>query len=93
LVEKCCLFTPGKTKFRFRNKLLSLDATVIDLCLELFPWAKFRQRKGAIKLHLLLDHDGYLPTFALITEGAVHEVKVAQELALPAGRSNSSLKR
>jgi|TARA_B100000315_G_scaffold82460_1_gene75591 hypothetical protein len=84
LVEKCCLFTHGKTKFRFRNKLLSLDATVIDLCLELFPWAKFRQRKGAIKLHLLLDHDGYLPTFALITEGAVHEVKVAQELALPA---------
>jgi Domain of unknown function (DUF4372) len=48
-------------KFRFKNKLLSLDATVIDLCASLYDWAKFRPTKGAIKLHLLLDHDGYLP--------------------------------
>lgn len=85
LLDKCRLRAPGKTRFRFRNKLLSLDATVIDLCLSLFDWAKFRQTKGAVKLHLLLDHDGYLPTFARITEGKVHEVKIAQELRFPRG--------
>jgi len=85
LLDKCRIEAPGRTRFRFRNKLLSLDATVIDLCLELFDWAKFRQTKGAVKLHLLLDHDGYLPVFADITEGSVHEVNVAQELELPTG--------
>ena len=85
LLEKCQLQTPGKTKFRFRNKLLSLDATVIDLCVTLFNWADFRQTKGAVKLHLLLDHDGYLPTFAQITEGNVHEVRIAQKLHFPTG--------
>jgi hypothetical protein len=45
--------------FRFKNKLFSLDATLIELCVTLFDWAKYRQKKGAIKLHLLLDHDGY----------------------------------
>jgi hypothetical protein len=67
-------------KFRFKNKLLSLDATVIDLCASLYDWAKFRRTKGAIKLHLLLDHDGYLPHFAVISEGKVHELKVARKL-------------
>jgi hypothetical protein len=68
----------GKRKFRFKNKLYSIDASVIDLCLSIptcRDWAKFRTTKGAIKLHLVLDHDGYLPCFAHITEGAVHEVK------------------
>ena len=64
--------------FRFKNKLFSLDATVIDLCLSLFDWAKFRQTKGTIKLHLLLDHDGYLPVFATVSEGAHHELAVAR---------------
>jgi hypothetical protein len=67
-------------KFRFKNKLMSLDATVIDLCLSMYDWAKFRRTKGAIKLHLLLDHDGYLPSFALITEGKTHEVTIAKQL-------------
>jgi hypothetical protein len=58
---------------------------VIDLCLSLFDWAKFRQTKGAVKLHLLLDHEGYLPTFALITQGSVHEAKVAQGLDIAPG--------
>ena len=58
-----------KKKLRFKNKLLSLDATVIDLSLSMFDWAKFRQTKGAVKLHLLLDHDGCLPHYGLITEG------------------------
>lgn len=68
----------GKKKFRFKNKLLTLDSTTIDLCLSVFNWAHFRRRKGAIKLHLLLDHDGYLPTYAWITEGNVADVKIAQ---------------
>lgn len=75
---------PGH-KFRFKNKLLSLDATVIDLCLSLFPWAKYVQTKGAVKVHLLLDHDGYLPVFARITDGLTHEVKIARSLRLGAG--------
>jgi hypothetical protein len=84
--ELCRLASPGKKrKFHFRNRLLSLDSSTIDLCLSLFPWAKFRQTKGAVKLHLLLDHDGYFPTFACITDGTVHDVKVAQVLKLPPG--------
>jgi hypothetical protein len=85
LLDRCQALGAGKKKFRFRNKLFSLDATVIKLCLELFDWAKFRQTKGAVKLHLLLDHDGYLPVFAHITKGNVHEVNVARDLSFPAG--------
>jgi len=86
LLERCRLVAPSKRRrFRFRNKLLSLDSSTIDLCLGLFPWAKFRQTKGAVKLHLLLDHDGYLPTWAWITEGKKHDVKAAQGLDLPRG--------
>lgn len=86
LLEKCqSMARFQKRKFRFKNKLFSLDASVIELCLSLFDWASFRQTKGAVKLHLLLDHDGYLPTFATVTEGNVHEVNVAWELKLPKG--------
>jgi len=74
-----------KRRFRFKNKLLSLDASTIDLSLSLFPWADFKTTKGAVKLHLLLDHDGYLPVYAYITEGKVHEVTIARMLKLPAG--------
>jgi hypothetical protein len=85
LLPKCQVLARGRTKFRFKNKLYSLDSTVIDLCLSMFDWARFRRTKGAIKLHLLLDHDGYLPTFGLVTDGKVHDVKVAQTLQFPAG--------
>ena len=81
LVERCREVAPKK-KFRFKNKLLSLDASVIDLCASLFDWARFRRTKGAVKLHLLLDHDGYLPTFAHISEGREHEVQMAHTLKL-----------
>ena len=74
-----------KKKFRFKSKLYSLDSTVIDLCASMFDWAKFRSNKGAAKLHLLLDHDGCLPCYAMITEGRVADVKVAQQLKLPKG--------
>jgi len=85
LLSKCQVLARGRKTFRFRNKLYSMDSTVIDLCVSLFDWAKFRQTKGAIKLHLLLDHEGYLPTFGLITDGKVHDVKVAQQMSFPAG--------
>ena len=73
---------PEKHKFRFKNKLLSLDSSTVSLCLSLFPWAKFRRKKGAIKLHLLLDHDGYLPTFATVTTGGRHDVTIARTVPL-----------
>ncbi len=84
LLDKCRAIAPGK-KFRFKNKLFSLDASVIELCASLFDWATFRQTKGAVKLHLLLDHDGYLPVFAHITEGSVHEINIAKSLSFPKG--------
>jgi hypothetical protein len=72
-------------KFRFKNKLLSLDSTVLELCASMFDWARFRRTKGAVKLHLLLDHDGHLPVFAHISEGTMADVSVAQQLILPPG--------
>jgi Domain of unknown function (DUF4372)/Transposase DDE domain len=77
--------TRKKLKFRFKNPLLSLDASVIDLCATMFDWAKFRLTKGAVKLHLLLDHDGYLPSYAVITEGKKHEVRVARQMRFAPG--------
>lgn len=75
----------GKHKFRFKNKLLTFDATLIKLCLSIFDWAKFRRTKGAIKLHLLLDHACYLPQFVNVTTGKVHEVNVLKSLAFEPG--------
>jgi len=85
LLGRCQTQVNGKKKFRFKNKLVSLDSSVIDLCLSLYDWAKFRRTKGAIKLHLILDHDGYLPSFAVITEGKVSDVKVAHTLKFDPG--------
>jgi len=85
LLQRCRQAGPFTRKFRFKNKLVSLDSTVIDLCVSLFDWAKFRRTKGAIKLHLVLDHDGYLPCFCVMTEGKVHDVKVAQSLSFEPG--------
>jgi len=77
---------PGKKKrFRFKHRLLTLDSTTIELCASLFPWAKYQQRKGAAKVHLVLDHDGYLPTYAVITDGKVADVTVARQLTFPKG--------
>jgi hypothetical protein len=72
-------------KLGLPGKLLSLDAAVIDLCAAVFDWAHFRTTKGAVKLHLLLDHDGYLPSYAVITEGKVHEIQIARTLKLQRG--------
>lgn len=85
LLERCRQAGPFPKKFRFKNKLVSLDSTVIDLCIKLFDWAKFRRTKGAIKLHLVLDHEGYLPSFGVISEGKTHDVKVAHTLLFESG--------
>ena len=74
-----------KRKFRFKNKLLSLDSTTISLCLNLFPWAQFRRAKGGVKVHVLLDHDDYMPSFALITEAKRHDRTVARRFNLKSG--------
>ena len=85
LLERCRHQVTGKKKFKFKNKLVSLDSTTIDLCLSMYDWAKFRRTKGAVKLHLVLDHDGYLPSFAVITDGLCHDVKVAYALKFDPG--------
>jgi IS4 transposase len=72
-------------KFRFKNKLLSLDSTTISLCLNLFPWAEFRRAKGGVKAHVLLDHADYLPAFVLITEAKRHDVKVVDSFPINPG--------
>jgi len=73
-----------KRKFRFKNPLVSLDSSFIDLCLEIFDWAHYRRTKGAVKLHLLLNHDGYLPSFAVITDGKVSDIEVARQIKFDA---------
>ena len=93
----------GWRKFRFRHKLLSLDATMIPLCMSVFDWALYRRSKGAVKLHLVLDHDGWLPQFAVVTTGKTAESEVARRqrfepgtmleierrhMNMPLGRSN-----
>lgn len=75
----------GRKKLRFKNKLMSLDGSIIDLSVSMFDWAKYRRTKGAIKLHLILDHDGYLPSYAVVTEGKISEIKVARTLRFDPG--------
>jgi len=84
LLDRCREVSPGH-RFKFKNKLYLLDTTTIDLCLAVFPWAKFRKTKGAIKLHFGIDADGYLPTFMSLTDGKVHESQWAKALNLPRG--------
>ncbi len=60
----------GREEVSVQEQALTLDATLIDLCAEMFEWAAFRRTKGAVKLHFTLDHDGYLPTALVITEGS-----------------------
>ena len=67
------------------HSLYALDSTTIDLCLALFPWAKFRKHKGAVKMHTLLDLHGHIPTFISITDGKVHDVNILDEIWPEAG--------
>jgi hypothetical protein len=67
------------------QSLYALDSTTIDLCLSLFPWARFRRYKGAVKMHTLLDLHGNIPTFIRITDGKVHDVNILDEILAEAG--------
>jgi hypothetical protein len=84
LLHRCQSVAP-KHKFRFKGKLFSMDASTIDICLSVFPWAHFKQGKGAVKIHVGLDHDGHIPSFMTITDGKVHEVNIGRTLKLPKG--------
>lgn len=78
LLERCRDITP-KHKFRFKNPLYTIDATTIALCLSIFPWAKYRKTKGAMKLHFLYEHAGCLPSFLVVTDGRSSDVRVVKE--------------
>ncbi len=84
MYQRCRQIAP-KHKLRFKNPLLSIDATVIELCASLFDWAHYKQTKGAVKLHMILDHNGLLPSFCLITEARKYDVTVARDWDFPAG--------
>lgn len=70
-------------RFRFKNKLASLDSTTISLCLSLFPWANYRRAKGGIKVHTLLDHADFMPLFVVIDEACRHDRTVAEAMSRP----------
>lgn len=72
-----------QTRFRIKSKILLLDSTTISLCLNLFDWAKYRKRKGAIKLHTLLDYDGCLPVYINLTDGKLNDAQAAKVINLP----------
>jgi len=84
MLSKCQDIAP-KHKFRFKNPLYSIDATIIDLCLSLYNWAKFRAIKGAVKVHIKLDHAGYLPTFMIMTDGKDNDNIVTPFIPLEKG--------
>ena len=81
MLQSCQALTPGsKFKLPGVNSLILMDATTIQLCLKVFPWATYMQTKGAIKLHFGLNDNGYLPNFMVATIGKVHEINVAKSL-------------
>jgi hypothetical protein len=77
LLERCQAL-PLKKKFRFKNKLLSLDATTVELSVAAYPWARYRKNKGAVKLHFTLDHEGYLPDWLIVATGKKSELAMAR---------------
>ena len=78
LLGRCQEEAAGKKrKFRFKHKFLSIDSTVIPLCLSMFDWAQYKRTKGAVKLHMVLDHDGYLPSYAVLTDGKEQDITAA----------------
>ncbi len=84
LVARCQGPAP-KHKFRFKNPLISLDSSLIELSLKLFPWSDHNRHKGAVKLHVGLDHGGHFPVFATVTDGRAHDVRVGREFNFPRG--------
>ncbi len=84
LYQRCRALAP-KHRLRFKNPLLSIDATVIELCATVFEWARYTRTKGAVKLHMILDHNGLLPSFCHITEAKKYDVVVAREFEFEPG--------
>lgn len=80
-----CQAVASTHRFRFKHKLLSLDATVLELCAAAFPWAAWQRSKGAVKLHCALDHDGYLPTMIVVTPAKRYETHVARRWTFAPG--------
>jgi hypothetical protein len=85
LLSQCEMEARGRKKFRFKNKLVSLDSTCIDLCAEVYDWAQYKQTKGGIKVHTVLNHEGHLPCFAVITDGKTSDVAVGRKLQFDKG--------
>jgi putative transposase len=85
LLNRCQSMAPRNKAFRLKGKIYLLDASLVDLTLSLFPWAQYRKSKGAAKLHIGLDADGYLPAFVNMTAGKEHEINLARELKWPKG--------
>lgn len=81
LYERCRSDMGMKSKFKFKNPLLSIDSTHVSLCSEMFPWASYSRQKGALKLHFTLDHAGYLPAAMVITTGRYSELIVVRRRA------------
>jgi len=79
------LYANDKFGVELDDTVYALDSTTIDLCLSLFPWAKFRKKKGAVKLHTLLDLRGNIPTLVIITHGKVHDVNILDDLIMEPG--------
>lgn len=84
LYQRCRALAP-KHRLRFKNPLLSIDATVIELCATVFEWARYTRTKGAVKLHMILDHNGLLPSFCHITEAKKYDVVVARDFEFAPG--------
>lgn len=84
LLARCQGSSP-KHNFNFKNPLYSMDATTIDLCLSIFPWAEFRAAKGAVKLHVGLNHAGHLPEFITVTDGKTHDMTAGRKFDFPKG--------
>ncbi|WP_321529741.1 IS4 family transposase [uncultured Desulfuromonas sp.] len=85
LLNRCQSLAPRNKAFKLKGKIYLLDASLVDLTLSLFPWAQYRKSKGAAKLHIGLDADGYLPAFVNMTAGKEHEINIARELKWPKG--------
>ena len=78
LLDKCRALAP-RHRFRFKHPLYTFDSTLINVCLSLYPWARYRKKKGAFKLHTLFDHSGYLPSFMVLTDGRTHDINMMKD--------------
>lgn len=84
-LQQCRTDLGNRTQFRFKNPLLSIDSSVVTLCTKMFPWSTWTRQKGAVKLHLTLDHAGYLPEAMVITTGAFSELTIARRRSYAKG--------